>query len=440
MITIYAHKASRRLEYTLNFVLKAYFGLDYEITSDSRKFAEAHGFKINYSMDDFDGKLKKSSLHIFPALLLFQEDLTEHQIAVKEWDGIKIFYPVTKGDLPFDIFAAIFFMISRYEEYLYAKRDRFDRYDPRNSVAWKYGFLYEPIVNIWLNKLGGILSSYFPDIQLKKQQYTFQPTIDIDNAWAYLHKGFFRTAGGLALNMFRNGFVNIDKRLQVLLHMKKDPFDTYSTIDAIHQKYDVKPHMFFLLANYGGNDKSISAMNNHYRNLIKRYLEIADVGIHASFSSNNNVNQLTDEIELLVDIIEREVLSNRFHFIKIKMPESYENLIKNGIMHDYSMGYASRLGFRAGFAGQFNLFNLRTNSVTPLRIHTFQLMDATLNFYYKLTPEQAFEKSVAIIDKVKSVNGELTTVWHNEALSGMNPWKGWDELYEKVVAYATPHN
>lgn len=436
MITIYTHKVSTRLEYTLNFILKEYFGIDFTIETDAVRFRDSEGAKINYSMDDFGGTLQNKAFHIFPTLLLFQEDLTEHQITVKEWEGVKIFYPVTKGDLPFDIFAATFFLISRYEEYLYAKRDRFDRYDPRNSIAWKNGFLYEPVVNIWLNKFGKLLKSHFPNIAIKQPKYTFQPTIDIDNAWAYLHKGFFRTAGGLAMNMVRGGFVNIDKRLKVLLRMKKDPFDTYETIDYIHEKYNLKPNIFFLMGNYGGNDKSVSPMNKSFQNLIRRYNEISHVGVHASFSSNNNYSQLTEEIGFLNEIIGSEVLSNRFHFIKIKMPASYENLIDNGITHDYSMGYASRLGFRAGFAGQFYFFNLRTNSATNLRIHTFQLMDATLNFYNKLTPSQAFEKSAEIIDKVKNVNGELTTVWHNESLSGINPWKGWGELYEKVVEYA----
>lgn len=434
MITVYTHKISNRLEYILDFILKDYMGVPYKLELNYNAFIAVEGAKLNYSMDSFD----VNNIHVFPSLLLFQEDLTEHQIVVKEWDGVKIFYSVSKGDLPFDLFAATFFMITRYEEYLYAKRDRFGRYDPRNSIAWKNGFLYEPIVNIWLNRFRDLLKSKYPELKLKEQQYTYQPTLDIDNAWAYLHKGFIRTTGGLILNGLKHRFLNFDKRFRVLLGLDKDPFDTYDVINQVHSKHDLKPYIFFLMGNYGGNDKSISPLNKYYHELIKQYAKIANVGIHGSFSASNNAFHLKEEIEFLTDILEDGVDSNRFHFIKIKMPDSFEELIDQGIKHDFTMGYASRLGFRAGYAGQYYFFNLKTNSSSNLRIHPFQIMDATLNFYNKLSPDLALEKSIEIIDKIKNVKGELGTVWHNESLSGINPWKGWDSLYEKVVDHAAP--
>src|SRR6056297_1959183 len=210
---------------------------------------------------------KDNSLNIFPVLLLFQEDVTEHQVVVKEWDGVKVFYNVNKGDFPFDVFAATFFMISRYEEYLYAKKDRFGRYDPRNSLAWKNKFLYEPVVNIWINRFTDKLKKRFPELETKEQHYEFQPTIDVDNAYAYLHKGFIRTTGGLAMNMLRHKFHNFGHRLRVLSGKETDPYNTFDKINKIHEKYVLKPYIFFLLGNYGGFDRAVSPNNRHIRSL-----------------------------------------------------------------------------------------------------------------------------------------------------------------------------
>jgi hypothetical protein len=432
MLLIYTHKKSNRLLYTLEFIFKEHFKVPYQVTVNALEFKNYMGPKLNYSMEDFS----IDTFDIFPVLLMFQEDVTEHKIEVSEWDGVKIFYRVGKGDLPFDIIAATFFMISRYEEYLYANRDRFGRYDPRNSLAWKNKFLYEPVANIWLNRFGKLLTERFPDFKIEMPEYKFIPTIDIDNAFAYLHKGFLRTTGGILMNMLKTRFHNFGRRLKVILGMKKDPYDTYEKINEIHDKYSLKPHIFFLLGNYGGFDRALSPLNKHFRKLIQSFTERAKVGMHASFASFSDVKRLKEEAEHLDEITNQEIVSNRFHFVKFEMPDSLNNLIDIGINNDFSMGYASRSGFRAGYAGSFKFFDLRKNISTNLRIYPFQLMDATLRFYTKDTPDVAFEKCKEIIDKIKSVNGTLITVWHNESLSGIAPWKGWDELYEKVVSYA----
>ncbi len=432
MLNVYTHKKSHRLIFILDFILKEQLGLSYEITTNAKTFRSHVGPKINYSMEKFED----NPLHVFPVLLLFQEDVTEHQIEVDEWNGVNIFYKVKKGDFPFDIFAASFFMITRYEEYLYAKKDRFGRYDPRNSIAWKNKFLYEPIVNIWINRFTEKLIKHYPELEIKEQKYEFQPTIDVDNAFAYLHKGFLRTAGGLTMNMLRYKFHNFGHRLRVLMGKEADPYDNFDKINQIHEKYNLKPYIFFLLGNYGGFDRAVSPHNSHFRKLISEYKDRAHVGIHASYASSITPKHLKEEIEALEDILEDHVLHNRFHFIKYKMPDSYERLILNDIQNDFTMGYASRPGFRAGFAGSYKYFNLKTNTATNLRIHPFQIMDATLNFYSKHTPDEAYKKAIELIDKVKAVKGKLYTVWHNESLSGISPWKGWENLYEKIIDYA----
>ena len=63
-------------------------------------------------------------------------------------------------------------------------------------------------------------------------------------------------------------------------------------------------------------------------------------------------------------------------------------------------------------------------------------MDATLNLYMRLTPDEAFDKVKNLIVEIKKVNGVFSTLWHNETLSDEKQWKGWKKVYEDIIEEA----
>jgi hypothetical protein len=99
------------------------------------------------------------------------------------------------------------------------------------------------------------------------------------------------------------------------------------------------------------------------------------------------------------------------------------------------MGYASQAGFRAGICVPFSFYDLDMEVETPLFIHPFMIMDGTLADYLKLTPDEAFEYICRLTDEVKAVGGTFVSLWHNESLGGQGRWKGWPEVYEKMIQY-----
>ena len=100
---------------------------------------------------------------------------------------------------------------------------------------------------------------------------------------------------------------------------------------------------------------------------------------------------------------------------------------------DFTMGYADKCGFRAGIANNFNFYNLILDIKTQLRIHPFVIMDTTLKNYENFTVEQSIDASNKLIDTVKSVNGELVTIWHNSSLSETDGWYGWRKVFESQL-------
>ncbi|HON18381.1 MAG TPA: polysaccharide deacetylase family protein [Salinivirgaceae bacterium] len=431
MLLIYTHKITNRIAYIFDFAFKHHFSIDYRITTERDEFIAYESEKLNYSYENFE-----NIPSIYPKTLLVQDDFVSQSIEVEPYRDSYIFFVTNKGDLPFDVFSASFYLITRYEEYFESYLDRFGRYDPRNSIAWKKGFLNQPIVNHWLNWLLDVLLKYYPDLRFIPTKYQYQPTIDIDNAFAYRRKGMGRQIGGFFKSAFKGDFHDITERLFVISGMEKDPYDTYSRIIELHDRYELTPYYFFLLANYGGQDTSISANDTEFQNLIIRHAERFPVGIHPSFSSYFDISVLKNEVEQLATILGKEVDYSRFHFVKFALPQSYENLLTVGIKHDFSMGYPSRIGFRCGYAGDFKFFNLRSNTPTSLTVHPFQVMDAALNYYMKLDPDEAVNQVRHIIDNVRKVGGTFTTIWHNESLCEKRNWKGWSSVYDQIVRYA----
>lgn len=427
MIQIYTHKTTARLEYILKFIFNDIYNTEYQVTTDKDSFIKLNLPKINYSSE-----IIKDSFQVEPVELLFETDILQKKICVNLWNNQKVFFQANTGDLPFDIFAASFYLISRYEEYLPFSADQHGRFEANQSLAYKNGFLYDPIVDQWACMLAGLLNQKFPNFKTCKREFKFIPTIDIDNAYAYLYKGTVRTIGAAMRDLFKLDINENVKRFQALAG-EKDPFDTYSYIDSLHAQYGVSPVWFFLAGNYNTYDKNLPLDNDAFQSLIKEISERAEVAIHPSYESNQSFEQLKSEYDYLSGITGKPITKSRQHFLKLLFNETYQNLLKLGIKEDYTLGYASDVGFRAGTCTPFMFYDLYNEHETELRIFPFQVMDVTLNQYLKLTVEEAEKKIKEIIDKIKAVNGTYICLWHNESLSDHGYWKGWEPVYKKML-------
>src|SRR5687767_8899205 len=98
--------------------------------------------------------------------------------------------------VPFDLLSAAFYLVSRYEEYQAEDSDRFGRFSATQSILYKLGVLDKPIVNTWAMKLKKKILKKFPGIPNSRNRFEYTSTLDIDMAFKYLHKGFFRNTGG----------------------------------------------------------------------------------------------------------------------------------------------------------------------------------------------------------------------------------------------------
>jgi len=428
-ILIYTHKITPRVKYIFNLIFKDYFGLTFCLTTSIDEFREFEGYKFSYTNQEFE-----SDFNITGHNLLFESGIKEQTIQMHNHEiYIKYFFKTYKNILPFDIFSASFYLISRYEEYLPFMPDAYNRYQVENSLAYQYDFLRIPLVNVWLKEFEKIVMSKFSNLEITHRKYNYVTTIDIDTAYKYKQKGLMRHIGGYLKAIVALNKNDIIDRTSVLLNKVKDPYDSYNKQLTIQKKYNLDVIYFFLLGDYGMNDKNHPSNNTNFRNLIKHLLDYAKGGIHPSFGSNQNVKLIKTEINRLARISHREVYNSRQHFSMLKFPETYMNLLELGITDDYSMGYSNHNGFRASYCAPFYWYDLDDELETNLKIHPFCLTETSLRYKDKATPEDIVEIAKPIINDVKKYNGELITIFHNDTMGTSSDWLKWHHVYEEIV-------
>lgn len=434
MLLIYAKKITNRLGYTLNLVFGELMGIEYSITTDEDFFVESKDPKLSYCKH----KLCDEAFLCCDSLL-FDTTIELVDVNYFERNGLPyLFKQYSKDSIcDNDVLASVFYLVSRYEEYLPFVRDEHSRFKAEDSLAYKKGFLDKPVVNIWVKELKQKLQATYPNLESKKSFFTYTNTIDVDSAYSYRGKGGLRTCIGLARDLLKGNLALCLKRLSVLIGKRQDPYDTFDYIISILQKYKVNTTFFILFGNYGRYDKNISPYNPKFRLLLKSLCDYAKVGIHPSYESFEESELMSEQIKMLKSLLRKPIHRSRFHYLRFRLPESYRELINNNIEGDYSMGYSNAIGFRAGICNSFNFYDLALDFETKLRIFPFAYMDVALKNGLQLSPDSALDKIMGIVDKVVEADGNLISVWHNESLSEDFGWEGWRSVYERSIEYVS---
>lgn len=427
---LYALQETPRLQYTANFISKEIFNEEIRITTDKEQFIFHTGPKINYSpagISDTEFWIKNTDL-------LFQQEIRQQSVDCFQHKHYKAFFKTSESHFPFDVLAAIFFLLSRYEEYLPHEQDEYGRFAHENALAFKENFLHLPLVNIWLEDLKKELHYQFPQLGVRFKRFTFLPTYDIDMAYSYLNKGWWRNFGGSVRSVLDGDWKLLKERMTVLRKKISDPFDSYEWLDGLHLYCRVKAYYFFLLAfKRMKYDKNIDPLSEAMQTLIKYHASGYQVGIHPSWQSGDDEKLLKQETEWLGYVINKKIDISRQHYIRLSLPETYHRLIRLNIRKDFSMGYGSINGFRASVASSFYWYDLMNESTSGLLIYPFCFMDANAYYEQKLSAKEALEELMWYYHQIKKVNGLMITVWHNNFLGTDPRMAGWKKVYETFL-------
>ncbi|GAA4293455.1 polysaccharide deacetylase family protein [Aestuariibaculum suncheonense] len=427
MLLVYTHKISPRLKYVFKHICTRILGVEVDFTTQIESFIAHDSLKMSYTKQQLGNEFFVRSHDI-----LFEQGLSDIEINVQSWEDTKgLFSAGEKSAMPFDVFAASFYLLSRYEEYLPHVKDQYGRFLATESIAYKNGFLEQPVVDIWAYKFRDALQQQYEEFQFPERKYSIKPIIDVPTAYHFKLKGVMRGIGGTLKELFQLKFKTLYNRFMVIFGLQHDPYDTFKYIINKQKQSQYKFLFFFLLGDFSTYDKGTNPNSKHFVSLIKHVADYCYVGLKASYFALESSEVLKKEKMRLEDIINAPLKASRQSFSKLNLPESYRNLIEHEILEDYTMGYVNYMGFRAGTCTPFLFYDLDYEVQTPLKINSYHMMDYTLLKVHSLLDKKKALNE--IIKQVKQVNGEFIPVFHNYTFSDVERWKGFKELFNIVL-------
>ena len=426
MILIFTNKITYRIKYVFTHIFRSILGIKVQFTSNIEEFIAYEGPKISYAKKKLGAEL------FFEAhTLLFERGIRKDiEFSVDFKEEVPYFFKTSnESALSYDLFASSFYLITRYEEYLPSVLDRLGRFQAKESLAFKNGFLQIPVVNLWANEIFEKIKEKYPEIKTRRSAFSFINVLTIHEAFKYAQKGIGRTISSILRDLYQLKFREIKSRFQVILKMQKDPFNQFDFLLNIHRKNQLKSIFFFSIGDPSKYDRNISIERKAYGKLIKSVGDDAFVGVNYSMQSTNDIHVKRAEKRKMEAIIHRPISRAQQHLFKLNLPFTYRDMAAIGIKKDFSMGYYDTIGFRAGTCTPFFFYDLRYESLTPLKVFPFAFTDKALKIRYGNDRKKIKQEILSLIMTVKEFNGLFTSVFHNKTFSKEVRWHGWKDIY-----------
>lgn len=422
---IYSPDVTPRLEYTAGVIFRTILGINYEITTDRRKIGSSPA--IIYSAEKV-----RDQFVMRPSGLLSASGIVQTDPGVAKENGMPLLFPSDDGTVPFDLFSAAFYMLSRYEEYLPFSPDAHGRFPGSGSVSFRGGFLRMPVVEIWARYLAVELVKRYPVLTIRHNEYRPLVTVDVDQPFAYRSRGFLRSMGGIVKGLAGVG-ARPAERIRTMSGNMDDPYDSFSYIEEKLSSSGAEALFFFPTGDQGEYDHNPPWRDHDYGEIFRRYDNLFGSGLHPSYRSAGRPKILKTEADRFHTITGHYPEKARQHWLLLTLPGTYQAYEEAGIRFDYTMGFNDEPGFRAGIARPFPFYDLSAERVTGLTIVPFQVMDGTLRQYMHLQPDAALDVIGSLISETRRVGGLFVSIWHNTSLNEGNGWEGWRRVFEETL-------
>lgn len=309
-------------------------------------------------------------------------------------------------------------LFTKKEEYNPLILDQYDRFPYYLS---KHRNIFEPEVSKFLIENG--LNVEYPE----GKKFAVCLTHDIDVIYPYPSK--LGVAVGAAKSLKHGQIKNALKIPFYNISKKWNPWWNFKDIMALEEKYDAKSSFYFLTLNKGDLDFNfvIDDLEHEIGNIVDNGWE---VGLHGGHNAYNNLDEIEDKKKRMEKVLGKKVVDYRNHFLKFKVPDTWELLSEAGFKYDTTFGYADCVGFRNGMCHPFRPFNLDTGKEVDILEVPLNIMDCTLFDYMKLDFDKAWDITKMLIDTVEKYKGVITILWHNTYMAGDNLM-----FYEKMLKY-----
>lgn len=332
-----------------------------------------------------------------------------------------------------DVFAATFFMLTRWEEYVLPDRDEHGRFPSAASSACRFHFLDRPVVNEWADLLWKLLLQLGWAQPRPERTFRLSISCDVDHPklWWSAADRFKTLAGSLFI---RKNPKEALFWLQKYVFRSGDPYDVFEEWMDIFERHGLQAQFNFLGERPRSSDCYYPIVHPFVRQTIEKIAARGHgIGFHPSYEAFEQEHLFRQELESVRQVSPVSVTSGRQHYLRFAAPATWLMWENSGMEWDSTLGYSDAEGFRCGICHDFPVFDFLDRKMLRLREKPLIAMDVTLALYQKYTPAEASERLAQLRRQVVKHKGEFVCLWHNSSWNTYF-WAEWKEVFLKFIA------
>lgn len=326
--------------------------------------------------------------------------------------------------LPIDVFASVFFMLTRYEELVVEERDEHNRFPASASLACREGFLTRPIVDEYVETLWQAIRSLWPGMERKHRTCRTLISCDVDYPLSR-RRTIALMARTVGADLVRHRSLSLAMRrvMGYAGFAQADPFNTFEWMMDVNERAGNQLTFFFVSECLVPEiDPEYDIHSDFIISLMKRLHQRGHlIGMHGSYASYASRDQLCHEAARLRSAMEcadirQDIIGARQHFLRWATPTTAAALEDAGVVYDSTLGYAQTVGYRCGTCREFPLFDLASRRELALRERPLLVMEGSVHadMYMGLgiTPK-ALDVMQSLKQTTRLFDGDFTLLWHN---------------------------
>jgi len=327
-----------------------------------------------------------------------------------------------------DIFADVFFMLSRWEEKAIDERDYLGRFPVHASLSFKFNFLHRPVVNEWIEMLKNIIRRLVPSFRFNikhKFELIFTHDVDLLNTPVTIRE-FAKDI------LKRKSIKAFSKRINYLLS-RKNPYDVFDYYMDVSEKHDTLSRFYFMTGhNLIGKDGEPYNNTPLYLEVIKKIKDRGHIiGFHPSLFTYNNPDMFLKEKNILERDTGLKIKEGRQHALRFAVPDTWRIWEDAGMETDSTMGFSGKEGFRCGTGNTFPVFDIIRKKQLKLKESPLIVMDTTLHINRKLSENESKAIIRNMIETGNRYNMPINLLFHN-LIADTIDWNDWKSLHEEL--------
>jgi hypothetical protein len=314
-----------------------------------------------------------------------------------------------------DLPLSILLTLSRWEETLEFPRDGHGRFQAKDSITTAGDFLDRPIVDEYGLAFEHAMTLLFSSWKKTSRTVRVKVSHDADHVGIPFR---WRTA---VRHSVRSGAVHNSLRDVFSQFSRVEPSELNSirTIALVSKRHGLNSAVYWKAAPPGPKDSGYDPRHNKIRQMVKWLDDVGvESGIHPGYNTFRAPEKLRREVAILRDTLGDRPLGGRQHYLRWS-PDTWLDWENCGLSYDSSVGFAERIGFKAGTCIPYQPWLFPLNRQADLVEIPLLVMDRTLLAYMGLTKSQAVHEVTKVVDRCRMVGGVFTILWHNDAF--LNP-------------------